>query len=118
MKNWSLKFGTDFGYEMELTSATGDGDRDVIALRKSEAQVRFLIECKRYSPEHKVGVSLVRALLGVKTTERATKAILATTSRFTRPAEELFKRHLYELEGRDFDGLLEWIKMAKKTEGH
>jgi restriction endonuclease len=43
------------GYEIELTAKTKDNGRDIIAVRKVEASVRFLIECKRYSPSNKVG---------------------------------------------------------------
>ena len=100
------------GYETELTTRTKDGGRDVIAVRKLEANVRFLIECKRYGPSHKVGVELVRALHGVTTHEKATKGILATTSTFTRGAKSFFDDHMWELEPRDFDGVVDWVKLA------
>jgi restriction system protein len=102
------------GYETELTARTKDGGRDIIAVRKFEAKVRFLIECKRYDPSHKVGVELVRALYGVRMHEKATKGILATTSTFTRGAKAFFNDHLWELEPRDFDGVVDWIKLATK----
>ena len=81
-----------FGFEVELTKQTRDGGRDVIAIRRAEAQIRFLIECKRWSPNQRVGVQVVRQLFAVKADERATKAILATTSYFTKDAKELFAR--------------------------
>lgn len=102
-----------FGYVVELTARTKDGGRDVIAVRRAEAEVRYLIECKRYSPQHKVGVQFVRALYGVRTDERATKAFLATTSTFSRDALIFFERHRWELEARDFEGVRRWIFMAR-----
>jgi Restriction endonuclease len=102
------------GYETELTARTKDGGRDVVAVRRLEANVRFLIECKRYGSSHKVGVELVRALYGVATDERATKGILATTSTFTRGAKAFFDDHIWELEPRDFDGVVDWVKLASK----
>jgi HJR/Mrr/RecB family endonuclease len=102
-----------FGYEVELTARTKDGGRDVIAVRKAEADIRFLIECKRYRPENKIGVALVRALYGVKVHEHATKAILATTSTFTAGAEKFFDAHKWELEPRDHLGVLDWLKRAR-----
>jgi hypothetical protein len=105
----------NLGYETELTARTKDGGRDIIAVRKFEANVRFLIECKRYNPSHKVGVELVRALYGVRMHEKATKAILATTSTFTRGAKVFFSDHVWELEPRDFDGVVDWVKLAAKT---
>jgi restriction endonuclease Mrr len=64
-----------FGYQVELTKRTRDGGRDVIAVRRVEAELKFLIECKRNNPSHKVGIGLVRALYGVKMHEKATKAL-------------------------------------------
>lgn len=103
-----------FGYEVELTSRTRDGGRDIIAIKHAESSVRYLIECKRYSEDRKVGIVPVRALYGVKTDEEATKAILATTSGFSRDALEFFERHRWEMEGQDFNGILNWLKIAKK----
>jgi restriction endonuclease Mrr len=71
-----------------------------------------LIECKRYAEDRKVGVEIVRALYGVKTDERATKAILATTSTFSAPAKEFFAEHVWELEPRDYKGTREWIELV------
>jgi HJR/Mrr/RecB family endonuclease len=102
-----------FGYEVELTARTRDGGRDVIAVRKAEATIRFLIECKRYDPDKKIGVALVRALYGVKVHENATKAILATTSTFTAGAESFFDAHEWELEAKDHAGVLNWISQAR-----
>ena len=99
-----------FGYEVELTARTRDGGRDIVAVRKCEASLRFLIECKRYRPTHKVGIEVVRSLYGVKIHDQATKAILATTSYFTSPAKEFFRQHQWELEPRDYDGIVDWVK--------
>jgi restriction endonuclease Mrr len=103
-----------FGYAVELTARTRDGGKDVVAIKKTEAHVRYIIECKRYDHEHKVGVSLVRALYGVKMHDRATKAFLATTSTFTRGATQFFEHHKWELEARDFEGILNWAKQAAR----
>lgn len=104
-----------FGYLVELTSQTRDGGRDIIAVKQSEANLRFLIECKRYARHRPVGVGIVRELYGVKVDERATKAILATTSTFTSGAKEFFRNHIWELEPRDFDGVVDWISVAARS---
>jgi hypothetical protein len=54
----------------------------------------------------------VRELYGVKMDERATKAILATTGIFTPPANQSIRQHIWELEGRDRDGILDWIRLC------
>jgi hypothetical protein len=102
-----------FGYEVELTKATRDGGYDVVAVKHgSEMASRILIECKRYAVDNPVGVSLVRGLYGVKAHQKATKAILATTSYLTADAEEFIDDHYWELEAKDHEGIVEWVKLA------
>jgi hypothetical protein len=103
-----------FGYDVELTKRTRDGGYDIVAVGRSVASTRFLIECKRYDPNNKVGVSTVRQLYGVKTDQRATKGILATTSYLTADAEEFIDDHFWELEARDHQGIIDWVKVAAK----
>lgn len=99
-----------FGYQVELTQQTRDGGKDIIAIGRHVVTEKFLIECKRPDPDKKVGVRPVRELYAVKTSERATKAILATTACFTTDAKVFFEKHRWELEGQDFDGILSWIR--------
>jgi CheY-like chemotaxis protein len=103
-----------FGYQVELTARTRDQGRDVIAIRNAEARLRFLIECKRYSPDNKVGIGIVRSLYGVVRDENATKGILATTSTFTKDAKKFIDRHIWELEGYDFQNILNWLKKIRR----
>lgn len=103
-----------FGYAVELTGKTRDGGRDIIAVLNAETQLRILIECKRYTPPKPVDVTIVRALYGVKTDERATKAIIATTSELTGPAQQFVDRHTWELEARNYKGVLDWIDLARQ----
>jgi len=99
-----------FGYMVELTACTKDGGRDIIAVSNNIVAVRYLIECKRYKPDRKVGVVPVRALHGIVASERATKGILATTSTFTKGAIEHLERHPWLLDGRDFNGIVDWLE--------
>ena len=64
-----------------------------------------------------VGIVPVRALYGVKSDEGATKAILATTTHFTRDATMFFERHKWELEQKDYEGIMEWINEYLKIKG-
>ena len=102
-----------FGYNVELTQQTRDGGRDIIAVRRREVEARYLIECKRPDRGNLIGVRPVRELYGVKTDEGATKAILATTAYFSRDALLFFDRNKWELEPRDYDGILEWLTMYR-----
>jgi hypothetical protein len=61
-----------------------------------------------------VDVQAVRALWWAKQRERATKAVMATTGRFARETIDEFESHVWELELRDFDGLIEWLNLWKE----
>lgn len=98
-----------FGYDVELTMQTRDGGRDIMAIKNDEVKIKHLIECKRYRQDRKVSVGAVRALYGVKEHYRATKAILATTAFFTKSAAMFFQDHPWELEPKDFNGIMQWI---------
>jgi restriction system protein len=98
-----------FGYQVELTKRTRDGGKDIVAIRRSEIETRFLIECKRPDPGNPVTVSTVRELYGVKVDDGATKAILATTTHLTADAKIFVEKHRWELEAKEFDALQDWI---------
>ena len=106
-----------FGYEVELTKQTRDHGIDVIAIKRREVDVRFLIQCKRPDPQHPVGVGAVRELHSVKTSEHATKGILATTTRFTPDAKNFVERFPWELELKDFEDIKEWIAHYLREKG-
>ena len=83
----------------------------MIAVRKAEIETRSLIECKRYDPtRNSVGVKIVRELHGVVTSQGATNGIIATTSYFTRKAKQHIEQNPWQLEGRDLDGVMSWVR--------
>lgn len=99
------------GFHVELTKATRDGGRDIIALYEyMNIRTKYLIECKRYAKTNKVSIGFVQRLLGVKIAERANKAILATTSTFTRDARFFASNNLWDLDLKDYDDIVAWIK--------
>jgi restriction endonuclease Mrr len=106
-----------FGYMVELTKQTRDGGRDIVAIKKSEVDVKYLIECKRPDLGGKVGIRPVRELFGVKNDELATKGILVTTAEFTKPAVVFYEKHKWELELREYKDLLAWISTYLSTKG-
>ena len=99
------------GYEVQLTSQTRDGGYDIMAVHKDELglDTTFLIECKRYSKNNKVGVSQIRQIHGIKDFLNVSKGIIVTTSSFTADA----KKHVssrYDLQLIDYIQLTEWLK--------
>lgn len=102
-----------FGFNVELTSKTRDGGRDVIAIGRDIVEVKYVIECKRYAKKNKVGVNIIRELHGTTVRERATKGVLATTGKFSSSAHEWLEDAKWLLEGRDFDGVVEWLQLYR-----
>jgi hypothetical protein len=103
------------GYEVTLTPQTRDGGKDIIAVYNSPfGHQMFIIECKKYKSDNKVGVEFVRALYGVKHAEGYNQAILATTSTFTKDAINFVKPHKAELLLKDAKDVNEWIKNYKR----
>lgn len=101
------------GYEVTLTPMSRDGGKDILAARRDPlGTFLFLIECKRFAPENRVGVSLVRNLYGVVQAERATAGILATTSFFTEEAKAFQRRLTFQMSLRDYFGVQEWLRDA------
>jgi len=102
------------GWQVQLTPAVKDGGYDIFAISKDvqENKESWIIECKKYAPENKIGVNIVRALYGVKHLVGATNAMLATTSFFTIGARKL-KTSCYNMELKDYYDMVEWINEYK-----
>lgn len=102
-----------FSYEIQLTKATRDDGIDIIAFSRSSLGIeeKYLVQCKRYSEQHKVGVSAVRDLLGVGSVESNTGLMIVTTSSFTSPAMELAGREnaRWRLHLRDYENIKRWL---------
>jgi CheY-like chemotaxis protein len=102
------------GYDVTPTPATRDGGFDLLAVKKDAVgEFLCLVECKRYVPPHKVGVSLVRSLNGVLEKTRASAAMLVTTSSFTKDAEEFQHSLAHRLMLRDYLALKDWLSKLR-----
>lgn len=101
----------DLGFSIELTKATRDGGRDIIAkIENSVTDFLAYIECKRYSPENKIGVGIIREVTGVHYINKPSKSIIVTTSFFTRDAVELARKMENQMDLKDFNSIKEWLK--------
>jgi restriction system protein len=108
---------TDMGWEVELTKATRDGGKDILAYLKTDVgKLLCLVEAKRYQRDHKVGVELVRSLYGTLCDYQANSAMLVTTSSFSRDAREFQKKHEYQLALKDYGDVVQWIQRYKQNE--
>lgn len=98
------------GYQITLTPASKDGGKDIYAAKKDHlGSFLYVVECKKYAPDHPVGVGLIRQLNGVVQAEKATAGILATTSFFTKGAKEFQSRVAHQMGLKDYLGLQEWL---------
>jgi hypothetical protein len=100
-----------FNMQVQLTKRTRDGGVDIIAFEETRySHNHYVIECKHYSPERKVSLDVVQRLYGIKTSLRATKAFLITSSTFSRDALRFARQHVWELELRDHADLVAWLR--------
>jgi len=100
-------------FETELTPPKRDGGRDVIATKKIPGDFQSLrIECKRY--KNPVGVDVARGLLGVVSSEKATKGVVVSASRFTKGARDFAMKNprIELISGDEFVRLLNEYKGA------
>jgi restriction system protein len=71
-------------YDVARTPLTGDYGADLIVKKDNET---IVVQCKKYGEEHKVGAPDVQRTLGSMYRYNANKAILITTSDFTKQAK-------------------------------
>jgi HJR/Mrr/RecB family endonuclease len=101
----------DLGFEVELTQATRDGGRDIIAhVRNAVTSYLTYIECKRYATDNKVGVGIVREVIGVHHIRKPAKSIIVTTSFFSKDAVKEAEKMESQLDLRDFNDIKAWLQ--------
>lgn len=103
------------GYTVELTKQTRDGGKDIYLAHKNDlGSFLYLVQCKKYSREHSVGVSVLREVYGVQTSElqKPSGSIIATTSHFTKDAHNFIaERQLeYQMYLHDFNFISQLLR--------
>jgi HJR/Mrr/RecB family endonuclease len=102
---------TDSGYSVTLTPAIKDGGRDILALiNLPTGQLMTIVECKKWSHHRPVPVEVVRNVYGVVTHDRASHAMIATTSRFTREAKQFQDAIKYQMSLKDYNDIANWLR--------
>lgn len=100
----------DFGFDVELTQATRDGGRDIIAyIRNAVCEYLTFVECKKYAADRKVGVGVVREVSGVHYLKKASKSMIVTTSFFSKDAKQEAAAIEHQLELKDYNNIKEWL---------
>jgi HJR/Mrr/RecB family endonuclease len=110
---------SDMDFDVELTPATRDGGRDVLAYWNSPiGRLLCLVEAKKYRSDRPVGISLVRNLYGTLMDEQATSAMLVTTADFSPDARKFEQRHKWQIGLKNYTDLVEWIENYKKPKSN
>ncbi len=110
------KLFADRGYEVSLTKATRDGGYDIFAKVKDDfSEFIILAECKKYNPENKVGVEVVRGLYGVTEAYKANQGLIITSSFFSKDAHQEQMRIGNRIGLKDYNNLVDWIKPYSKV---
>lgn len=79
--------------DVSLTPVVADGGVDIVAFQVLDGtRIKYIIQCKRNAITNKVDVRVVRELAGVKMDSGADRAIVITTSEFTKPAIDFARR--------------------------
>jgi hypothetical protein len=106
----------DMGYEVALTPQTRDGGIDFKAFRKEPfGTLLTLVECKRYRPDRRIGVGVVRALHGVLGVQHASHGVIVTTSFFTRDAKAEQQLIRGRMSLSDFNALTDWLAKYRRS---
>lgn len=108
--------------EVILTPSSGDGGRDIIAVKRGICSIRIIDQVKAYAPDRYVTADDVRALLGVLSSDpNVSKGFVTTTAKF---APRIFEDPTikpfmpFRLELKDGDTLRNWlIEVGKNRSG-
>jgi hypothetical protein len=100
-----------FGWEVSVTPATRDGGYDIlgVATDASGLKTSWVVECKRYAADNKVGVQIARQIAGVKGHIGVPNAVIVTTSSFTADVHE-FSSARHDLSLVDFGAITKWLQ--------
>lgn len=105
----------DMDYDVTLTKQTNDGGADILAAKKTEVgDVLCLVDAKKYKESHKIGVGMVRTLLGTLEDYHATSAMLATTSTYSPKAKAMQDKHQFRLSLKDYTDVVGWIQKFRE----
>lgn len=104
------------GFEVELTPATRDGGVDLYVVSPGPGRrLLTVVDVKRYAAHRKVGVGIVRQLYGVVEEKRANAGIIATTSFFSKEAQDFREKVPFRVDLQDYLALQTMLHVAART---
>lgn len=98
-------------WSVEHTRGSKDGGIDVVAIKDDPVlgKIKSLWQAKKYHPTNKVQLHHVRELSAVRYDQKATKAIIVTTSHLTSGALDWIRRDEFQLDYKEKDDLEKWV---------
>jgi hypothetical protein len=105
-----------FGWQVNVTSATRDGGYDILAVSKDRSgfESTWVVECKRYRRDRKVGIEVARSIYGVKSIMAASNALLIAANDFTKDAIA-FVTPRYDMQLAGYERVIEWIRQYEPS---
>lgn len=105
----------NFGWKVENMQRSKDNGIDLIATQLLMPDINFnmMVQCKKFNPENKVGMSIVKEVWTTKWEHGFHKAMIATSSSFTKGAID--KADKWNLDLRDHNDIVDWcLKYGKQ----
>jgi restriction endonuclease Mrr len=104
------------GYRVELTKQMRDGGIDIKAY-SSDKYGSFLtiVDRKHYLNSGRlIGIEIVKTMWATLDLEKASRAMIATTSTFTSGAKDFGRKFEFRMSLKDHDAICEWIKRSAR----
>lgn len=100
------------GYTTILTAPRKDDGADLILLENDSDKQLAIVECKKYRRDRRIGVHIIRALVGASIQWDTKHAVLLTTSDFTkgaRAAAAMYQSRGFRIDLADASELLRML---------
>jgi Restriction endonuclease len=104
-------------HDLVLTSQSRDGGVDLLATRVEDRASRiYVVECKLWQPENRVGGPVIQQTFGVMGLRDADRAMIVTSSDFTGPAKDAQASSSGKIVLRNRHALGAWIGACRAGE--
>jgi hypothetical protein len=100
------------GYRVEIGPGRGDGGKDLVATKEESivGPEMIYVQCKRHSEKNEVEIDHVKALWTTVNDDRATRGVIATTSRLAPGARSYCAGRQYQLTAVEGENVKQWIR--------
>jgi restriction endonuclease Mrr len=99
------------GWNVSPRRRTKDDGIDIVSIKEDKKLgfSKVVWQIKKYKKSNPVGINIIRELYGSVSEHRASKGVIVTSSRLTKGALELIRKHKYIMFGLDGSDVEGWI---------